>query len=88
MDMVTRQRIEAILKELPSCGGDTPENRRDQLVAMLHSLIAEQQAKSAEKLEQQTIVLIRFTKLLVGLTWALIFLGIIQIVMMFCKPVN
>jgi hypothetical protein len=54
--------------------------------ASLQILLAEEQEKAAVKLEQQTFVLIRFTKILVGLTWALIFIGVVQLVMMFCKP--
>ena len=61
-------------------------SRQASLMGELLVLLAEEQEKAAAKLEEQTLVLIRFTKLLVGLTWALVFIGIIQIVTMFWKP--
>jgi hypothetical protein len=54
-------------------------------MAQIQFIIADEQAKSADKLEKQTTILIKFTKLLVGLTWALIFIGLVQIAMMIFK---
>ena len=79
---LAKQRIESLLKTLAECGGDTPEHRRDQLLALLHARIAEEQAESAERFEKQMAELVsiaaeqkrlaleldRMTKKLINLT--------------------
>jgi hypothetical protein len=82
------EKMEKLIPEIDSI--NTNNHPAINNVLSIHSsrllvILAEEQEKSAEKLEQQTLILIRFTKLLVGLTWALIFIGVIQITMMFCK---
>ncbi|HEY1718841.1 MAG TPA: hypothetical protein VGH42_11205 [Verrucomicrobiae bacterium] len=75
--------IQAIIDDLRRHVPSNPIHRDDVHtfqsfhIARLHALVAEQQAKSAKKLE-------RFTWLLVCLTGALIFIGVVQIVLMFC----
>jgi hypothetical protein len=72
MDDLTQKRIESILTELSKCGDDTPQHRRDQLMALLHSIIATKQSNAAAKMEKQTCLLIWITWALLGLTVALL----------------
>ena len=56
------------------------------LMSRLFVLLAEEQERAAAVLERQTNRLVKFSKLLIWLTAALIFVGVIQIVMMIFKP--
>lgn len=76
MDDATRKRIGDIIRLMQGLrNSGTAEREQLPLMAELMSLIAEDQAQSAAKLE-------RFTCWLIVLTVALVFIGLIQIAMM------
>jgi hypothetical protein len=59
---------------------------QSHLMSRLLVLLAEEQERAAAVLEKQTDRLVKFTKLLILLTVALVFVGVIQIAMMVFKP--
>jgi len=76
MDDTTRDRLKTLVETIRSHrAGYSPDSQQSPFMAELHALIAEEQSKSAAKLE-------RFTWWLVCLTSALIFIGVVQIVLM------
>jgi hypothetical protein len=78
-------RAHKIVKELEAMrashglAGVIAPSHQNPLIAELQVIVAEEQEKSAAKLE-------RFTCWLIYFTIALVFIGIIQIIIMFCKP--
>jgi hypothetical protein len=78
MDTTTKEKIENLIREMVKmmASGNGDRGQRP-LMAGIQLLIAEEQAKSAAKLE-------RFTFWLIVLTVGLIIVGGIQIVAMFC----
>jgi hypothetical protein len=78
MDTATKDKIENLIKEMVKlmASGDGDRGQRP-LMAGIQVLIAEEQAKSAAKLE-------RFTFWLIVLTIALVLVGGIQIALMIC----
>jgi cytochrome c-type biogenesis protein CcmH/NrfG len=75
MDDTTKEKVTGLIgdmrKFIGHSHGDTSQN---PLVAEIRLILAEEQAKSAQKLEEQTGSLIFFTKVLVSLTVALFLL--------------
>jgi hypothetical protein len=53
-------------------GGSTSDTYQRPLMAEIQLIIADEQAKSAERLEQQTATLIKLTRGLFCLTWILV----------------
>ena len=54
-------------------------------MARLFVLLAEASERHGNNIAKQTEKIIRFTKAIVGLTWALFFIGIVQIIMVVVK---
>lgn len=73
MEESIRSKIHAILRELQNIKGWNA-GIQNPMMAELHYLIAEEQSKSAERVEKQTSKLIHLTWALVGLTIALLVL--------------
>ena len=78
MDTTTKDKIENLIKEMVKlvASGDGDRGQRP-LMAAIQVLIAEEQAKSAQKLE-------RFTFWLIVLTVVFIVIGIGQVALMLC----
>jgi len=78
MDDSTKAKIESQIQGIDkNATGLSQDSLQAPYIAQLHVILAEEQAKSAAKLE-------RFTFWLVCLTGALIFIGVVQIILMFC----
>ena len=70
-----KARIEELIKEMQSyAGSGVGDKHQRPVMATIHGIIAEEQAKSAEKLERQTETLINLTRGLFRLTWILVVL--------------
>lgn len=93
MDDSTRIRIKDILDSMRRLqGSGTAEREQIPLMAELHAIVADEQAKSAEKVERQTdelviqtqrlvsetVILRRFTK---GVFWLTIVLAVLTVVL-------
>jgi len=82
--------IEDMKKHIPQ--NDLPQDDRGRQntlsfqMAHLLVLLAEESERQSNKLSEETEELIRYTRTIRYLTWALFLLGGIQIVMFFIKP--
>jgi len=80
MDTTTKKTLENLIAEMTDITKGYPSDMSQRpIMAKIQVILAEEQAKSAAKLE-------RFTCWLVYFTIGLFFLGIVQIILMFCKP--
>ena len=72
MNDFPKQRIEKLIEEMHSYkGSGVGERHQHPVMATIYAIIAEEQAKSAEKLERQTDTLSNLTRRLFQLTWIL-----------------
>lgn len=74
MNSARKAKIDDLLKQTYSKMGGAPANSQAAFIAEIHSLIAEEQAESAEKLERYTVALVRLTWAVVVLTGLLVIL--------------
>ena len=73
MDADTKKRIEQLIADMNHYrGGSTSDTIQRPMMATIHAIIAEEQSKSADKVERQTDKLIVLTWALVGLTAVLL----------------
>ena len=84
--------INAIVKDMrqrskgnPAAASDI-QNYMSAQMARLLALLAEESEKQSNKTSEQNEKMIRFTKSIRALTYALLFFGIVQIIMMIVKP--
>jgi len=75
MDATKKQRLEALIKEMQMhIGSGVGERHQNPVMAQIHAIIAEEQSESAQRLEAQTDTLIKLTRWLFRLTWAVVIL--------------
>ena len=74
MDDTAKKIIQKHISDMNSLAGGTPDRYQRPLMAQIQFIIAEEQAKTAEKVERQTNKLIGLTWALVALTTALFLL--------------
>ncbi len=70
-----------ITADKPPIASSDIQNFLSAQTAQLLVLLAEEAEKQNEKVEEQTQKMIRFTKAIYSLTLALIFIGIVQIIL-------
>jgi len=75
MNGARKKEIEAHIKEIESrVAGFSPDSIQAPHITKIQVLIAEEQAESADRIEEQTRTLIALTKGLFRLTWAVVIL--------------